>query len=64
MLTTTTKKRLDSEFRALIARAIAEVLTDPDFGLELSEEAKKRLRRALTSRTKTISFSEIKKRYA
>lgn len=56
---------MTAEVRAFIARAAVEVLNDPDFGLELSKEAKKRLRKAKTQspRQKTVLFSEIKKKY-
>lgn len=62
---TITKKGVRPEVKTLITRAVQEVLYDPDFGLELSEEAKKRLRKAKirSSRQKTVPFSEIKKRY-
>lgn len=53
-----------NEIKALIAGMIFEVLNDPDFGLELSEKAKSRLYRARLQRAKTVSLSEIKKRYA
>lgn len=55
---------MTNEIRALIAGMIFEVLNDPDFGFELSEKAKSRLRRARMRKAKTISLSEIKKRYA
>lgn len=42
---------------------LREVIDDPDFGLELTEKAKKRLRKAKSSKRKGVSFSEIKKRY-
>lgn len=58
-------KKITGEVKTLIMRAIYEVLSDPDLGLELSEEAKKRLRETKTRspRQKTVLFSEIKKRY-
>lgn len=59
------KKEIRQEVKTLITRAVQEVLYDPDFGLELSEDAKRRLRKAKTQplRQKTVPFSEIKKRY-
>ena len=63
MATITIPKKLNKEVKSFIVQAIYEVLNDPDFGLELNEKAKKRLRRALISKQKTISFSEVKKRY-
>lgn len=49
--------------RAIIAQALYEIVHDPDFGLELSEKAKRRLRGALQSRKKTMPFRTIKARY-
>lgn len=63
MPTTTISKKLTPQIKTFILRAIHEILSDPDFGLELSEKAKKRLRQAASSKQKTISFSEIKKKY-
>ena len=60
---TITKKSLDTKVKPLIMQAIHEVLRDPDFGLELSERAKKRLRKAIKSgQGKGTPFSEIKKK--
>lgn len=56
-------KTLNKEMKTFVVQAINEVLNDPDFGLELSEKAKKRLRQANVSRRKTVYFSEIKKKY-
>jgi tripartite-type tricarboxylate transporter receptor subunit TctC len=63
MATITIPKKLNKEVKSFIVQAIYEVLNDPDFGLALNEKAKKRLRQALIPKQKTISFSEIKKRY-
>ena len=63
MATITIPRKLNKEVKTFIVQAIYEILNDPDFGLELSEKAKKRLRQSLISKQKTISFSEIKKRY-
>ncbi|NCN25928.1 hypothetical protein AUJ30_00585 [Candidatus Wolfebacteria bacterium CG1_02_39_135] len=63
MATITISKKLNKEVKSFIVQAIYEVLNDPDFRLELNEKAKKRLRRALIPKQKTIPFSEIKKRY-
>ncbi|MBI3442293.1 MAG: hypothetical protein HY007_00790 [Candidatus Sungbacteria bacterium] len=61
---TNSKSVVMNEIKALIAGMIFEVLNDPDFGLELSEKAKSRLRRARMQKTKTVPLFEIKKRYA
>lgn len=63
------KKKVLAKERALIAQkvlisqAIGEILTDPDFGLEMTEYMKKRLERARKYKGKLVPFSEIKKRY-
>lgn len=50
--------------RAVIASAVRSVLDDPDFGLELSDEAKKRLALARSDKNpKTTSLSVLKKKY-
>ena len=59
----TVPKRLTKAIKTFIIQTVKEVLNDPDFGLELSEKAKKRLHQALISKRKTISFSEIRKKY-
>ena len=61
----TIPKKVHQEVKTLITRVVQEVLYDPDFGLELSEEAKRRLRKAKMRlpRQKTMPFSEIKKKY-
>lgn len=61
---TAIKKNFNTEIKPLIMRAIHEVLSDPDFGLELTERAKRRLRKARISRQRRgIPFSDIKKNY-
>ena len=63
-MNTTTFKKLDNELKVLVLRTVAEMITDPDFGLELSARAKARLRRARTSRAQTVSLLAVKKRIA
>lgn len=63
MNTITIAKELNKEVKTFIVQIVNEILNDPDFGLELSEKAKKRLRQANVSKQKTIPFSEIKKKY-
>jgi len=50
------------ELRAFITHSIREILDDPDFGLELTETTKRRLRAAKNKKQKWISHAEIKKR--
>lgn len=56
-------KEINAIIRSEIITALREILDDPDFGLEFTEKAKKRLRQALIAKQKGISFSEIKKKY-
>lgn len=64
MATKTLKRQLaNPEIKSFIVRAVQEILADPDFGLELTAKAKKRLKLASKPIKKTISISEIKKKY-
>ena len=63
-LVATKKKALEPQLRAYIAESVREVLDDPDFGLELSETAKRRLREARTQSREYIPLATILKRYA
>ena len=63
MATITIPKKINKKLELFIIRAAYQVLSDPDFRLELSNKAKRRLRQALISKKKTVSFSEIKKKY-
>jgi len=63
MATITIPKKINKKLELSIIRAAYQVLSDPDFRLELSNKAKRRLRQALISKKKTVSFSEIKKKY-
>ena len=56
-------KKVPQELKAAISREIMGILEDPDFGLDLTAYAKKRLLAAQKSKAKTIPFSEIKKKY-
>lgn len=62
-LAITKKKDIDPRLRAYIAESVREVLDDPDFGLELSAKAKRRLKQAQTSSAKGISLETLLKRY-
>jgi len=57
------ERKIEKIVERTIFRILQRVLTDPDFGLELSEKAKKRLRQASVSKQKTVPFSDIKKKY-
>lgn len=56
-------KEINVIIRREIIMALREIIDDPDFGLEFTEKAKKRMRLALVKKQKGISFSEIKKKY-
>lgn len=60
---TSTAVKLNKEFKTFVAQIVEEIVTDPDFGLELSEKAKKRLRQAGIYKGKTFLLSDIKKKY-
>lgn len=64
MASTTTLKKLPGEVRGMIAQAVMDVLNDPDFGLALTEKAKKRLRDASLPNKKMIPLSVIKRKYS
>ena len=64
---TQTIKKLDVATKAMIAeevtKTIHEIMEDPDFGLELSDYMKRKLKKLSRSRSKTIPFEEIKRKY-
>ncbi|HLD13943.1 MAG TPA: hypothetical protein VJB18_04420 [Burkholderiales bacterium] len=63
-MTTAIKHRvLGPDLKAFIATSIKEVLDDPDFGLELSEATKRRLRIAQGKKQKLTSHAVMKKRF-
>ena len=63
MATATKQQNIAPELRAFIAQSIREILDDPDFGLELKEVAKKRLRAARKSKGRGISLADVRKKY-
>ena len=55
-------KKASNQIKALVSSAVFDVFNDPDFGLDLSDKAKKRL--AISSKNnKTTSLNQIKKKY-
>ena len=64
-MATATQKHdtIKPELKAFIAHSIREILDDPDYGLELKESFKKRLRAAQTSKGRGVPFSEVRKKY-
>ena len=63
MATATKQQHIASELKAFIAQSIREILDDPDFGLELTERAKKRLRAARKWNGRGISLADVRKKY-
>jgi len=53
-------KKLNTYIRITVAQALQEILTDPEYGLELTELVKKRLK---SKPKKLIPFEQIKKKY-
>ncbi len=55
-------KKMSNQIKALVSSAVFDVFNDPDFGLDLSTKAKKRL--SISSKNgKTFPLSQIKKKY-
>jgi hypothetical protein len=53
-------QQISDSIRKTIIETVQEVLRDPDFGLELQDWVKKRLKKRLK---KLIPFEEIRKKY-
>lgn len=58
-----TIQKLEVNTKAFIVQAIKDIVSDPDFGLQLTAQAVKRLEQAQTRKGKTISLSALKKKY-
>jgi hypothetical protein len=52
-----------AEFDNLIEQKVLEMLGDPDYGLELKEEFKKKAEERLKKNLKRYSHKEVKKRF-
>lgn len=63
MTTITISPKINKEAKTLIAQLISEVLSDPDFGLGLSDKAKKRLLSSKIKPSKTFTLDEIKRKH-
>ena len=59
----TKEPEIGPALRAAIAVSVHEVLSDPDFGMELTTYAKKRLRAAMKDKKPGIPLSEIRRKY-
>jgi hypothetical protein len=62
-MATKTAKKIDPALKVYIAEAIQEALNDPDFGLELTDYAKKRLRAAMKDKRPGKSLARILAKY-
>ena len=56
-------RKLSPQVKTFIVETVREVLEDPDFGLELRENFKKKLERRQRSQRKSVPLDEIVKRY-
>ncbi len=64
MVTATQKyKKNKSQTGASVATTMRETMSDPDAGLELTENAKKRLRKIRDAKTASVPLSVIRKKY-
>lgn len=57
---TLTEKKLDELIQRKVIGVMSEVMSDPDFGLELQDWVKKRLKQ---KPRKFISSAEVKRKY-
>ena len=55
-------KKINNQIKALVSSAVFDVFNDPDFGLNLSAKAKKRLSMA-SKNSRTFLLGQIKKKY-
>lgn len=64
-MTTVARKQQPTrpEFKALVAHSVREILDDPDYGLELTENVKKKLRVAGRADGKGASLAQIREKY-
>ncbi len=61
-MNTITVGKVNNQIKALVSSAVFDVFNDPDFGLDLSNKAKRRLS-VSSKKSKNISLSQIKKKY-
>ena len=63
MSTISLSPKLKVAVRREVATVLQEFFGDPDFGLELTESAKRRLARARKGGGKRFSLAEMRRRY-
>ena len=61
-MNTLVAKKFNNQIKTLVSIAVFDVFNDPDLGFDLSVKAKKRLSFS-SKNSKTISLSQIKKKY-
>ncbi len=59
-----TQSLTKQEIEMMIEQKVLELLGDPDNGLQLKEEFKKKINKRLKNLSDTVSHSEIMKKYA
>jgi len=58
------EKQISNLIRRTVLESVQGILTDPDYGLEIGENVAKRLRKhSRQNNSKTVSLSDIKKKY-
>jgi len=63
MATKTREVKLGQQEVLSLAHSVAEILSDPDFGLELRPAVRKRLLKMRSQKGKTIPLAQIKKEF-
>jgi hypothetical protein len=62
MRKTKLKETLIREFKTYLPQLILEILKDPDFGLEIRKDIKKKLEKLRKNKVKFFSEEEVRKR--
>lgn len=64
-MTKTLEKKLITTVQRAVAESVYEVLTDPDYGLELTPMVRSRLARYRRKKThRLISLAEVRRRFS
>ena len=57
------KQNLDLEMKMYLAQLLQNILTDPEYFLDLKENVRKKLKKIRKGKIKTIPFEKIKSKY-
>ena len=57
------KQNLDLEMKMYLAQLLQNILTDPEYFLDLKEDVRKKLKKIRKGKIKTIPFEKIKSKY-